>query len=110
MLTPELITGAYNALEIAKYALFDAIEEEISKKEMLEQAKTQALMQGPEGQINGKNAEIRDAQLGEATKVQFAELKITESKKRECILAFDLASNRCSMYRDLLKLMNIRGM
>ena len=112
MLSQELIEGVYSALEVSKVALFDAVEEEISRKEKLEQAKFEALLLGTDGPINGKNAEIRDAQLREVTKIQFAGLKIAEMHKRECALAFDLASNRCSMYRDILKLMmmNIIGM
>lgn len=107
MLTNELIENAYNALEVAKTGLFDAIEEEIVRKEMLELAKAEALLM--DGLINGKNAEIRDAQLREVTKIQFAELKIAEMHKREMALAFDRASNRVSMYRDLLKLLSLRG-
>lgn len=104
MISAENIEEAYKNLEASKKDLFEANEKEIIAKEVLAIKKAELMMSGC---ILGKNAESRDAQLSEATKVEYAELKIAEMEKRECALVFDLASNRVSLYRDLLKLISV---
>jgi hypothetical protein len=109
MLTTEIITAAYHDLAYAKEALYNALETEIGAKEILEKAKNELLCMGLEGPINGKNAEQREAQLRESTKVEYAGLKIAEANKRKAALDTDLSAMKCQEYKEILKLLSLRG-
>ena len=89
MPTQTEIVNAFGKLADAKKALFAAGERGLARKEDLKRAELDAINSGI---IDGKNEMIRKAQLAQATKVSANALVSAEYEKRECQLAFDLAS------------------
>lgn len=62
MISQEVISEAFDALRAAKLALYEIGEKAIAAKLDLEEKKSKLLMGST---INGKNAEIREAQLAQ---------------------------------------------
>ena len=74
------IKDAFAALRAAKLALYESSEKAISAKAVLDKKKRDLLAGGT---IQGKNAEIRDAQLAQECWPEMAALEVAEAEKRK---------------------------
>ena len=101
MITNENIQKAYQRLYDNIEILRMSVELEIDAKELLKNTEA-ALMSS--GSIIGKNAETRDAQVREGTKLERLQLHEAEKAKRMAQANYEIAAMRVREYRDLLKL------
>jgi hypothetical protein len=104
MLLVEELSAAYEDQMRTREQLFRKNEAEISAKTVLATKKSELMMSGS---IIGKNAESRDAQLCEMTKEETNLLRLAECDKRTATLAYELASMKVDMNRDLIRLMGL---
>jgi hypothetical protein len=87
-------------IQEARKALYEATETEIQVREILRGRESELLAIGKDGPISGGNAEVRTAQLREATGPERAALAKAEHEKRFAALELELAldARRCIEY------------
>jgi len=83
------IKDAFAALRAAKLTLYESSEKAISAKAALDKKRSDLLAGGT---IQGKNAEIRDAQLAQECWPEMAALEAAEAEKRKAAHEADQAS------------------
>lgn len=82
------IKDAFAALRAAKLALYESGEKAIAAKATLDKKKSDLLAGGT---IQGKNSEIRDAQLAQECWPEMAVLEVAEAEKRKAAHEADQA-------------------
>ena len=97
----KMAVTAFENLVTARTALFGATEGAIEAKAELEAAKYQALVGGV---IDGKNAEIREAQLRTHLEVNYAKLDTAERTERAGRHQYDQASIEVDTVKTLLRI------
>jgi hypothetical protein len=97
----KMAVTAFANLTDARSKLFTATEAAIEAKNDLETAKYQALTGGV---IDGKNAEIREAQLRTHLDADYSKLSETESAERKARYNYDLASIEVDTVKTLLRI------
>ena len=97
----KMATNAFENLIKARVALSTAAENAIESKSDLEKAKYQALTGGV---IDGKNAEIREAQLRDHLDADFSQLAEMEKLERKSRHTFELASIDVDTVKTLLRI------
>lgn len=95
------IETAYNALMNSRIAFLDAFDHESRCKDDLEAAERDALLSGA---IDGKNSEIRTAQMFNRTAVQVGQLRDAANKRRRAELDLHLATDDVQRIRTLISL------
>lgn len=83
------LQAAFVAMIAAKNALFVMSETELTARENLRTAEYEAIQ---DGKIDGKNEQIRKAQLAEIVEAEQDALYAAEKTKRGAQLEFDVAS------------------
>ena len=91
---------AFATLRSAKLALYESSEKAISAKAALDKKKSDLLAGGT---IQGKNAEIRDAQLAQECWPEMAALEAAESEKRKAAHEADRAALAVSEIQWLIR-------
>lgn len=81
--------------------LFKAAGLTITAKQELEDARLTLILSG---KIDGKNAEIRDAQMAEQTFKQIQNLRLAEEVERRCKHAYDQAVTDLDTARYLIRI------
>ena len=97
----KMAVTAFENLVTARTALFGATEGAIEAKAELETAKYQALVGGV---IDGKNAEIREAQLRTHLEANYAKLDTAERTERAGRHQYDQASIEVDTVKTLLRI------
>ena len=97
----KMASVAFANLTKAREELFTATEHTIESKADLEKAKYQALTGGV---IDGKNEEIRKAQLREHLDADYSQLAEMEKSERKAQHNFDLASIEVETVKTLLRI------
>ena len=92
---------AFKEIELKRYELFTAAENVIEAKADLENARTQAFNNGS---IDGKNEEIRKAQLRELLDADYSQLAEMEKAERAALHNFQRASNEVDTVKTLLRI------
>jgi len=82
---------AFQNLETARKNLYEASEKELTARENLETAEYEAIQ---DGKIDGKNEQVRKAQLAEIVEAEQCALYLAEIEKRRMALAFEIESMR----------------
>jgi hypothetical protein len=100
------INAAYTALKVARNGLFAASEHEGRCKDALEVAERDLLLSGA---IDGKNAELRNAQMFNRTEVQRTQLYQAQSKRRRAELDLQLATDEVQRIRTLVSLITVQA-
>ena len=100
-----MATQAFTNLEMSRTALFTAAEAAITAKADLENAKYQALIGGV---IDGKNAEIREAQLKSHLEAYYAKLELAEKAERGARHGFEMASIEVDTVKTLLRIAELQ--
>ena len=96
---------AFEKLAMSRTALFGATECAIEAKAELEIAKYQALVGGV---IDGKNAEIREAQLRTHLEANYAKLDTAERTERAGRHQYDQASIEVDTVKTLLRIAELK--
>ena len=96
-----MATQAFSNLSEARQQLFAQTENAITAKAELENAKYQALIGGV---IDGKNAEIREAQLKQHIQAEYAKLELADKAERGARYGFDKASIEVDTVKTLLRI------
>lgn len=104
MVTEQEINDAYGELLRRKDNLYTAGEKVIEKKAVLEWCKVEAMQNG---EIEGKNAEAREAASKSLLAPEYEELENAEKYEREARLGYDLAYIEVERVRALLRLAEI---
>ena len=97
----KMATTAFDNPAMSRTALFSATEGAIVAKAELETAKYQALVGGV---IDGKNAEIREAQLRTHLESNYATLDTAERTERAARHQYDQASIEVDTVKTLLRI------
>lgn len=97
----KMATSAFAKQTEARTALFTAAEAAITAKADLDTAKYGALTGGV---IDGKNAEIREAQLKQHLEADYAKLDTAERQERGARHGYDLASIEVDTLKTLLRI------
>ena len=100
LVSADRLNDAFAALRAAKLALYESSEKAISAKAALDK-KRSALLAG--GTIQGKNAEIRDAQLAQECWPEMAALEAAEAEKRKAAHEADQAALAVSEIQWLIR-------
>lgn len=100
-----MATFAFASQATARTALFGATEGAIIAKADLDTAKYDALTGGV---IDGKNAEIREAQLKTHLEADYAKLDTAERTERAARHQFDLASIEVDTVKTLLRIAELQ--
>jgi hypothetical protein len=82
---------AFQNLETARKNLFEASEKELTARENLKTAEYEAIQ---DGKIDGKNEQIRKAQLAGIVGPEQDALYVAEGEKRKAALAYEIESMR----------------
>jgi len=82
---------AFQNMETARKNLYEASEKELTARENLKTAEYEAIQ---DGKIDGKNEQIRKAQLAEIVGPEQDALYVTEGEKRKAALAYEIESMR----------------
>ena len=93
--------NAMHALDAFRLNLFEKTEAVIARKINLDAARNKAIL---ENILDGKNAEIREAQAREHFRLNYDELSAFESEERRAKLDFDLAQSALDLLRYRLRL------
>jgi hypothetical protein len=101
----KMAVTAFANSQKAREDLFVAAENAIESKSDLEKAKYQALTGGV---IDGKNAEIREAQLRKHLDADFSQTAEMERLERYARRVFDLASIEVDMVKTLLRIAELQ--
>ena len=101
----KMAVTAFANLTDARTKLFTATEAAIEAKINLETAKYQALTGGV---IDGKNAEIREAQLRAHLDADYSKLSEIEKAERRARHDFDLASVEVDTVKTLLRIAELQ--
>ena len=96
-----MATFAFASMTEARQQLFAQTENAITAKAELDTAKYGALMAGV---IDGKNAEIREAQLKDHLEAEYAKLELAEKAERGARYGFDKASIEVDTLKTLLRI------
>jgi hypothetical protein len=100
-----MASHAFTNLTEARTALFTAAEGAITAKADLDTAKYGALIGGV---IDGKNAEIREAQLKSHLEAYYAKLELAEKAERGARYGFDKASIEVDTVKTLLRIAELQ--
>ena len=100
-----MASQAFANMTEARQQLFAQTENAITTKADLENAKYQALIGGV---IDGKNAEIREAQLKQHLEADYAKLDTAERTERAARHQFDLASIEVDTVKTLLRIAELQ--
>ena len=98
----EKFDAALDFITQSRKALLETSEVEIRAREYLKGREMEILAK--EGVINGKNAEIRAAQLRELTKVEREALTKAEKEKRFAVYRLELALDARRNLESILKI------
>ena len=101
----KMAVTAFANLAMSRTALFGATEGAIEAKAELETAKYQALVGGV---IDGKNAEIREAQLRTHLEANYAKLDTAERTERAGRHQYDQASIEVDTLKTLLRIAELK--
>lgn len=104
MLTALEIKAAYMALKTASMSLHDAMRAETEARHQLELAQAEALLSGA---IDGKNAEIREAQLAQRMAPQADALRTCTEDVALRRLQLTVAQQDVDRIKTLLKLLTL---
>ena len=100
----EMITNAYEDLALAKEEVFQTGEHTIEKKAALEWRKVDAMQNG---EIEGKNAEVRDAAAKALLAPEYEVLELAEKDERKARFDYDMAFIEVERVRAVLRLLEI---
>ena len=100
-----MASQAFANMTEARQQLFAQTESAITAKADLETAKYQALIGGV---IDGKNAEIREAQLKQHLQAEYAKLELAEKQERGARYGFDKASIEVDTVKTLLRIAELQ--
>jgi hypothetical protein len=101
----KMAVTAFEKLAMSRTSLFGATEGAIEAKAELENAKYQALVGGV---IDGKNAEIREAQLRTHLEANYAKLETAERTERAARHQYDQASVEVDTVKTLLRIAELK--
>jgi len=96
----EMTLTGFKALTIARSALFAAAEKVIYLEMVLDGEKSAALLSG---KIDGKNEEIRKAQLKDVLQDQYTELAIAQNGERRARFDLEAALTDVDTVKTLLR-------
>lgn len=96
---------AFENLQLAREGLFQAAEKAIYTAMKLEDEKSSLLSSG---KIDGKNEEIRKAQIRELAGSAFDELAIMQNNERAARYQFDKASAEVDAVKTLLRIAELQ--
>lgn len=102
-LTEELKTGT-TVLAAARSVLYDRTEAEIAARTGLKNKTAQLLALGADGPVNGKNAEIREAQIRANTSTERIALELAEAQRRNAAYKLEVALDRMALLQNLVQL------
>ena len=97
----KMATTAFKNLDEARTSLFDAAESAITTRNALDEARYNAMTGGV---IDGKNAEIREAQMKSHLQADFLKLEQAEKSERRKRFMFDLAQIEVDTVKTLLRI------
>ncbi|MHB8961980.1 MAG: hypothetical protein ACYC5K_02385 [Saccharofermentanales bacterium] len=100
----QTIIHAYDTVTLASESLFKAGEKSIDAKDILENARLEALTNGS---IVGKNADEREASAKALLKPLYDQLTESQEHERHMRYLFDQATRHLAKVRDLLRLAEI---
>jgi len=103
----EKINNAFEELELAKKELFSAGERAIEKKAALEWRKVDAMQNG---EIEGKNAEAREAAAKSLLAPEYEALELAEKDERKARFDYDVAHIEVERVRSILRLLEVTGL
>ena len=104
MITAEAINAAYEKLRAAQIEVFNTGGSVLEAKEKLAARRAELLSSG---EIDGKNAETREAQLLTRTEAEAQRLALAEGMAREAELRLRCAGLEVERCKTLLKLMEV---
>lgn len=97
----EMAENAFKGVRIARAALFAAAEKVIYLEMVLDGEKSAALLSG---KIDGKNEQIRKAQLDDEVADRLTELKIAQNAERRARFDFESALTDVDTVKTLLRI------
>ena len=97
----KMATSAFQNVQAARDELFTAAEMTISSNETLENAKKEAALSG---KLDGKNAEMREAQAHDLLSLQFDAVTIDARHERATRYKFDKAQIEVDTVKTLLRI------
>ncbi len=100
-----MASQAFANMTEARQQLFAQTENAITAKAELENAKYQALIGGV---IDGKNAEIREAQLKQHLQAEYPKLEQAEKQERGARHGFEMASIEVDTVKTLLRIAELQ--
>lgn len=100
----EQVNKAFDHLKDRRDNLFTASENVIGAKLSLELAKAGALLSG---KIDGKNAEIRDAQVAALVKLETENVKLYEMNERASRFQYEIAQLELERVKMLLRILEL---
>jgi hypothetical protein len=90
----------FEEMQNARVSLYNHAEKEMLARETLKKAEAEAQLSG---KCDGKNAEVRQAQLREITALPLEALAMAETEKRNAALRFELSSMRVDCIKWIIR-------
>ena len=100
----EELKAATTVLAAARSVLYDRTEAEIKARSDIKNRTAILLSLGAEGPIDGKNAEVRDAQVRSNTSTERIALELAEAQRRNAAYKLEVALDRMALLQNLVRL------